>query len=88
MKREALVPIDEELQQMINLHQQRIVARWPEVPVLFPRTKANIEGTRPVGAPAYRVALARWLRDCDVRDEHGRPVSVWPHNGDTRWEPD
>ena len=79
MKREALVPIDEELQQMINLHQQRIVARWPEVPVLFPRTKANIEGTRPVGAPAYRVALARWLQDCDVRDEHGRPVSVCPH---------
>jgi hypothetical protein len=54
MKREALVPIDEQLHQMIKTHQQRLLTRWPDgVPVLFPRPKANIDGTHPVAAPAY-----------------------------------
>jgi integrase len=80
MKREALVPIDEELHHMIKTHQQQILARWPDgVPVLFPRTKANIKGTRPVAAPAYRTALYRWLQECDVRDEHGQPIHLTPH---------
>ena len=80
MKREALVPIDEQLHQMIKTHQQQILVRWPGgVPVLFPRTKANIDGTRPVAAPAYRTALSRWLDECDIRDEHGRPMHLTPH---------
>ena len=48
-------------------------------PVLFPRPKANIDGTRPVGSSTYRDGLYRWLEDCDVRDEHGRPVHLTPH---------
>lgn len=80
MKREALVPIDEQLHQMIKTHQQQILVRWPGgVPVLFPRTKANIDGTHPVAAPAYRTALYRWLDECDIRDEHGRPMHLTPH---------
>jgi integrase len=80
MKREALVPIDEQLHQMIKTHQQQILVRWPGgVPVLSPRTKANIDGTRPVAAPAYRTALYRWLDECDIRDEHGRPMHLTPH---------
>ena len=80
MKREALVPIDEELHQMITTHQQQILARWPGgVPVLFPRTKANLDGTRPVAGPAYRTALYRWLEECAVRDEHGQPKHLTPH---------
>jgi len=80
MKREALVPIDEELHQQIREQQQRVLARWPGgVPVLFSRAVANADGTRALSTSAYRAALYRWLERCDVRDEHGQPVRLTPH---------
>ncbi|WP_217370740.1 tyrosine-type recombinase/integrase [Nonomuraea antri] len=82
MKREALVPIDEELEQLINRQQQRVRQRWPGgVPVLFPRQMNNADGTRPTGSDTYRAALYRWLACCDVRDERGQPFHLTPH----RW---
>jgi integrase len=80
MKREALVPIDDELRAMIGAQHDRIRLRWPDgTPVLFPRPGSNIGGTRPVGGGTYREALYRWLEDCDIRDEHGQPVHLTPH---------
>jgi hypothetical protein len=48
-------------------------------PVLFPRLTTNIDGTRAVSGGTYREALYRWLENCDVRDEHGKPVHLTPH---------
>ena len=80
MNREALVPIDEQLQQLIAEQQQRVLQRWPGgVPVLFPRPLTNPDGHKPVGSTTYRDALHRWLRLCDIRDEHGRLVHLTPH---------
>ena len=80
MNREALVPIDEELRQQILAQQRQALERWPGgVPVLFPRRVANADGTRPGSGTAYRAALHDWLQRCDVRDEHGRPVHLTPH---------
>jgi integrase len=80
MKREALVPIDEELQALISGQHDRIRERWPDgTPVLFPRPQSNIDGTRPIASGTYRVALHRWLDACDIRDEHGQPVRLTPH---------
>ena len=80
MKREALVPIDEELHQMIKDHQVQILLRWPGgIAVLFPRPKANLDGSRPIGSSPYRDALYHWLERCDIRDEHGQPVHLTPH---------
>jgi integrase len=80
MKREALVPIDDELHQMIISHQRWALQRWPSgKPVLFPRPHANLEGIHPIGTSTYRAALRRWLERCDIRDEHGRPVHLTPH---------
>jgi integrase len=80
MQREALVPIDEELQQLIAQQQRRVLDRWPSgVPVLFPRPLANPDGQLPIGSGTYRGALYRWLDRCDIRDEHGRPVHLTPH---------
>ena len=80
MKREALVPIDDELEQMITEHRGQSLHRWPRgIPVLFPRTKANLDGKSPIGASAYRNALNQWLQRCDIRDEHGHPVHLTPH---------
>ena len=80
MRREALVPIDEQLRDLIAEQQRRVLDRFPGgAPVLFPRPLTNPGGRKPIGASAYRGALARWLRRCDVRDERGQPVHLTPH---------
>jgi hypothetical protein len=80
MKREALVPVDEELERAIGEHRRRLQTRWPQgTPRLFPKLTGNPGGQRPVGDDAYRRALYRWLERCDIRDEHGEPVHLTPH---------
>jgi integrase len=80
MKREALVPIDDELRREIAGQQQRALSRWPGgVPVLFPRPKQNIDGHHPIKSNTYREGIHRWLQACDIRDEHGNPVHLTPH---------
>jgi integrase len=79
MKREALVPVDEELQALISEQQERILERHHSGTVLFPRATKNPDGQMPVGSPTYRLGLYRWLADCDIRDEHGQPVHLTPH---------
>ncbi len=80
MKREALVPIDEEVEQAITEQQQRILRRWPDgSPWLFPAPKMNPDGRNPLTTHSYRGQLRDWLGRCDVRDEHGRPVHLTPH---------
>jgi integrase len=79
MKREALVPLDEELLELIRGQQQRVLDRYPPGIVLFPRPAKNPDGQAPVSSSTYRLALYRWLEHCDVRDEHGRPVHLTPH---------
>jgi len=63
-------------------HFQGIAARSRRpggTPVLFPRPTTNIDGTRPTAGGTYREALYRWLENCDIRDEHGKPVHLTPH---------
>jgi integrase len=79
MKREALVPVDDELLEAIRGQQQRVAGRYPAAAVLFPRPAKNPDGTAPVSSSTYRLALYRWLERCDVRDEHGRAVRLTPH---------
>jgi len=80
MKRDALVPIDEELRGLLIEQRQRITDRWPGGTLgLFPRPTKNLDGTIPTSSSTYREALYRWLERCDVRDEHGRPVHLTPH---------
>jgi site-specific recombinase XerD len=80
MNREALVPIDDELQQFIIGHQRQLLQRWPQgLPVLFPRPTTNRNGRKPISAATYRSALRPWLLRCDVRDELGQPVRLTPH---------
>jgi hypothetical protein len=80
MRREALVPVDEELERAIGEHRQRLRTRWPQGTLrLFPKLRDNPGGHRPVGDSAYRKALHRWLERCDIRDEHGQPVHLTPH---------
>jgi integrase len=80
MKREALVPVDEEVEHAITEQQQRILRRWPGgSPWLFPAPKMNPDGRKPLSTHSYRGQLRDWLDRCDVRDEHGHPVHLTPH---------
>lgn len=79
MKREALVPLDDELVALIRGQQQQVLARYPAGVVLFPRPAKNPDGRTPVSSATYRQALYRWLEHCDIRDEHGQPVHLTPH---------
>jgi integrase len=80
MNREAAVPIDDELETAIGARQQRVLQRWPDgSPHLFPKLHANINGQRCWPAGTYRDQLYRWLDACDIRDEHGQPVHLTPH---------
>ncbi len=80
MRREALVPIDDELEAQIIEQRKRVHDRWPDgAPVLFPRTRANPDGSMRASHSGYQHALAEWLRRCDICDAHGRPVHVTPH---------
>ncbi|MCX4597550.1 site-specific integrase [Streptomyces sp. NBC_01549] len=80
MKREALVPIDEEVENEITTQQQRVLDRWPSGSRwLFPAPRMNPDGTRPLTTHSYRGQLDLWLERCYVRDEHGRAVHLTPH---------
>jgi len=74
MKREALVPIDEQLQALIADQQHRASTSF-----LFPRPTKNVDGHAATSSSTYRLALYRWLQHCDVRDEHGATVHFTPH---------
>jgi integrase len=80
LKREALVPIDDDLEHQLQEQQRRVLARWPAgALVLFPQPTRNPDGHKPLSTTVYRQQLRRWLASCEVRDEHGRPVHLTPH---------
>ena len=58
MKREALVPIDEELRELIGRQQRRVLQRWPDGPPwLFPRPSKNVDGQAPTSSSTIRVPI-------------------------------
>jgi integrase len=80
MKREALVPLDDEIVAEIGRQRQRNAGRWPGgTPVLFPRPTKNIAGTIAANGDAYRGGLRRWLASCDIRGQDGSPIRLTPH---------
>ena len=89
MKREALVPIDEDLRQQISGQQHRTLRRWPEgTPVLFPRPTGNLDGHAPIAQldlPHRDGPLAGTLR----HPRRARPAGqAGPRtSGGTPWEP-
>jgi integrase len=80
MNREALVPLDDQLAQLIRDQQARVQGDYPAgQTVLFPQAQANRDGRKPMHDGAYRRALYSWLARCDIRDERGNPARITPH---------
>jgi integrase/ferredoxin len=75
MRREALVPIDEELRGLIGDRQ----AQLGTTPLLFPRPTKNPGQNAPTSSSTYRHALYQWLARCEITDQHGQPVHLTPH---------
>jgi integrase len=80
MKREALVPIDEELEQAITDHIAYLRQSTGTGPrVLFPNQRSDTYGTGHISAGTYSTCLRRWAARCRITDENGHPATVSPH---------
>ena len=79
MRRDALVPIDDELTTMIEARQARTRQRFPTTSVLLPRGSANPDGRLPIPTATFHRQLGIWLETCGVTDELGRPAHVTAH---------
>lgn len=80
MGREALVPIDEDTEAEVVAQQRRVLERWPDGSRwLFHARVSNPDGDNHLTSNSYRYQLRKWLERCDVRDEHGQPARLTPH---------
>jgi integrase len=79
MRRDAVVPIDDELAVMIQEQQARTRQRSP-LPVGCCRAAApNPDGHLSIPTATFHVQLGQWLEMCGVTDELGQPVHVTAH---------
>ena len=76
MRRDAVVPIDDELTTMIEAQQVRVRQRFPDTAVLLPRGHANPDGRFPIHTGTFDLRLKRWLADIAVTDELGHPAAA------------
>lgn len=79
MRRDAVVPIDDELAVMVEAQQQRTRQQFPHTGVLIPRATANPDGDLPIPSATLHQQLKQWLSTCHVTDELGRPANVTAH---------
>ena len=79
MRRDAVVPIDDELTSMIEAQRTRTRQQFPTTGVLLPRGSANPDGQLPIPTATFHRQLGLWLEACGVTDELGRPVRVTAH---------
>lgn len=73
MKRDAYVPIDDELAGRVREQRAAVEARFTHgTPTkLFPGRVSNLDGTRSLTASGFRHAFRHWLAGLDLVDEHG-----------------
>jgi hypothetical protein len=79
MRRDAMVPVDDQLAAMIEDRRQQIRQRYPAGTMLFPRKTANPDGTRPMPAGTYHNLLQQWRTDCGITGDLGEPAKVTAH---------
>jgi integrase len=80
LKREAAQPVERALEEAIVAQQRQVAARYPAgCRWLFPSPRGNPLGERPLTCQTLRKRLYAWLAESEVRDAHGRPVKVTPH---------
>ena len=76
---EDLVPISTETADEIRAQQQRVRERFPTTPWLLPAERANRDGQKHLCDSEIRRRLRRWVLECDIREQSGRPIEFKPH---------
>ncbi len=76
---EDLVPISTEIAEEIRAQQQRVRERFPTTPWLLPAARANRDGGKHIDDGEVRRRLRRWVLECDIREQSGRPIEFKPH---------
>ena len=76
---EDLVPIAAEVAEEIRAQQQRVRERFPNTPWLLPAERANRDGHKHLCDSEVRRRLARWVLECDIREQSGAPIEFKPH---------
>lgn len=80
LRKDHRLPLDERAAQAIREQQEYVRSRWPEgSPWLFPGIFANPHGQRHFTYATVLRRLNQWVTDCQVVNEHGRPVRITPH---------
>ena len=79
MKREALLPVSEELASSIATRRREAREQFSVQSCLFPRVMHNPAGTHPTGKSTFSKALQHWIADCNIHDETGNRVHVSAH---------
>jgi hypothetical protein len=65
--------------EMIREQAARVRTRYSAEALLFPRRMINADGRQPIATATYQAALAAWIKQCHIVDEHGAPVRVTAH---------
>ena len=77
---ECLVPLSERAAATIAAQQAHVGSRFPAgSPLLFPRERANPDGTRPYVTTTMSARLRSWCQTIDLRDQTGQPITVTAH---------
>lgn len=76
---EDMVPIAAEIAEEIRAQQRRVGERFESTPWLLPAERANRDGHQHLGDTELRRRLARWVHECDIREQSGRPIEFKPH---------
>jgi integrase len=77
---ECLVPLSERAATTIAAQQAHARCCYPDgSPRLFPRERANPDGTRPYVATTLAQRLRAWCQDIDLKDQSGNPLTITAH---------
>jgi len=76
---EDLVPIPAEVAEEIRAQQQRAREQFSHTPWLLPAQRANRDGQKHLCDSEVRRRLARWVLECDIREQSGRAIEFKPH---------
>ncbi|MGZ4238252.1 MAG: tyrosine-type recombinase/integrase [Solirubrobacteraceae bacterium] len=76
---EDLVPISTEIAEEIRSQQRRVRERFPSTPWLLPAERANRDGQKHLCDSEIRRRLRRWVLECDICEQSGRPIEFKPH---------
>lgn len=79
MRREAFVPIDDELAAAIRAQQDAVLAQWPDATYLTPAPNSRDGRKARNTTGGSFTAITAWQEACGLHDELGRPFRFTAH---------